>query len=199
MEHAITTEPVKERDLDRVYRAVNATWGISRWELPALDREEAVTAYRKLWKVATRAVAEPGGIRFTSGNRNNIIRAAGGTCVINPDRGWWGLVHSISHYAHYRKHPRARDHDPLQANLERRLIEHVVEQGWLDGRLKRAVKAKAKPDVRAVRAALVDTKIKTWESKKRRAETALKKLYRQRRYYSATMVVPPRGLEPRTS
>lgn len=173
-----TVEVIKPRvrDMDRVYQSVNAAWGKPRRELPPLTTQEAIAAYRRLWKVATGSVAKPTKIRITHGNRHNYIRVNGGVCILNPDRGWWSLVHSI---AHRKRHA----HGPLEANLEKRLIQHVVENGWLDGALKRLESEKAKPDMQQVRYESVLAKLKRWETKAKRAETAIKKLTVQKRYY----------------
>lgn len=173
-----------ERDIDRVYRTVNEAWGRERDQLPPITLQEAQGAVKRLWRLATgKTVTPKTTFKATSGNRYNRIRVAGGICVLNLDAGWWGLVHSISHRAHHRLHPGKRPHDPTQAYLERRLIEHVVGSGWLDGRLKKPAKEKTKPDLKAVRHARVLARIKVWDAKRKRAETALKKLRRQKAYY----------------
>lgn len=43
--------------------------------------------------------------------------------------------------------------------------------------------AKSKPDIRDVRAARVAARLKAWQTKRKRAETAIRKLRRQARYY----------------
>lgn len=61
------------------------------------------------------------------------------------------------------------------------MIRYVVASGWLAGKLK--PKAKPKVELRTKRLASVLRRISSWESKLRRARTALRKLERQRRYY----------------
>jgi hypothetical protein len=65
------------------------------------------------------------------------------------------------------------------------MIQYVVGSGWLEGKLKRAERpAKPAPTVEERAAAKLQNlavRIKRWESKQRRAETALTKLNRQRR------------------
>jgi hypothetical protein len=64
------------------------------------------------------------------------------------------------------------------------MIEHVVSNGWLEGKLKRERKVKPPPTAEertAAKLANLTDRIKRWEIKRRRAETALTKLNRQRR------------------
>lgn len=59
------------------------------------------------------------------------------------------------------------------------------------------VKEKSKVDHVAKRAASVDTRIKSWESKLKRATTALKKLKAQRKYYAKKLSEPRPEPKPR--
>lgn len=170
-----------ERDIERVYRTVNEAWGRPRAELPALTYPEAKAAVRALCRVAGVPLKPAIKMKETSGNRYTWVRSM--VYYINPGNGWWHLVHDVSHRCHRRLHRGARPHDPKEAYLERRLIEHVVASGWLDGKLKRPVRQKPKADVKAVRHARVLARIKKWEAKRKRAETALKTLRRQKSYY----------------
>lgn len=61
------------------------------------------------------------------------------------------------------------------------MIAHIVEQGWLDGRFKKA--PKEAPDKSKIKRDRIDASIARWEAKARRAETALRKLRRQKAYY----------------
>ena len=62
------------------------------------------------------------------------------------------------------------------------MVAYVIEQGWLDGRLKarRHPTAPATPESRLVR---TQEAIARWERKRKRAETALQKLRRRARRY----------------
>jgi hypothetical protein len=75
-----------------------------------------------------------------------------------------------------------------------RLIKEVIRRGWLDGKLrsepKPAAPAPALADIRAERQKRIEERIARWESKKRRAETALRKLRKSRRYYERLALVP---------
>lgn len=160
------------------YSGVNGTWPA---ELPPLTGQEAIAAAKRLWRFALKRPLRVTRWQVTSGNRRNRILAG----KVNPDRGWHDLVHHISHRVHYRLHPGAKPHDGMgrHAFIERELIQHVVESGWLTGKLRRPAKPKPVVDARAVRYGRVLARITAWEGKAKRAENALKKLRRQRAYY----------------
>jgi hypothetical protein len=175
------------------YATVNGVWPDTR---PPLTGPEAITAAKRLWRMATGKPC-PYRVVVTTGARTGrwIIRGGYGTrlvrddkaralvLIVNPKAGWHEFVHSLSHKAHRKLHPGAPDHDDLgrHAFVERTMIAHVVASGWLDGRLKRPDKAVEKIDVRAAQAKRVDAAIVRWERKARRAERALAKLRRQQK------------------
>jgi hypothetical protein len=176
------------------YDNVNAVWPENA---PSPSPQEALAAARKLVKLALTLGREgsppkkfTGPFKLTSGNRYSWTRR--GVFYVNPNHrdghftnGWDGLVHDISHWAGRRLYADYDPHDHRHAFIERTLAEHVVKSGWLDGKLKRPEKPKPPIDRTAVRAARVDRQIATWERKAKRAEVALKKLYRQQKYYAA--------------
>src|SRR5262249_42691253 len=113
------------------------------------------------------------------------------TMVVSTFYGWRGLVHSMSHRVHRRKNgygqPSFDDHDFRHAWIEKTMIKHVVESGWLDGRFKRPEKPKpTTADLVAGRKARTLASISRWQTKLRRAEAALKKLKRRASYYDRT-------------
>jgi hypothetical protein len=188
------------------YQSVNGAWPDQR---PALTGQEAVTAAKRLWR-AVAGTPCPYRVVIATGERAGrwTVRRRVGTrllrddkaralvLVVNPKAGWHEFVHSLSHKAHRRLHPGQPDHDDLgrHAFVERTMIEHVVNSGWLDGKLVRAKPlAPHKPDMRAARAMRVDQAIVRWERKARRAERALRKLRRQRAYYAQ----PRNGVDTR--
>jgi hypothetical protein len=59
----------------------------------------------------------------------------------------------------------------------------VVKRGWLEVAQPKAREPKAKPDIKAIRHQRVLAAIKRWETKMKRAETALRKLRRQKARY----------------
>src|SRR5262245_28478364 len=162
------------------YTNVNAVWP----DNPAIPTpQEALTGARKLVDLALSLGPEEnqvwrkrfaGEFKLTSGNRYTWTRR--GVFYVNPDqndyrfRGWKGIVHDIAHWAGRRLYPLAKPHDHRTAFIERKLAEHVVRSGWLDGKLKRPVKPKAPIDRKAVRAARIEARIKAWERKLKRAE-----------------------------
>jgi hypothetical protein len=167
------------------YQSVNGAWPEGTREGRDLKPtpQEALSGARRLYR---KAFGRPfkGTMKLTSGRRYTYIRC--GVFYVNPDQGgggWHEIVHGISHYATARLHPKAPGHGFQHAFIERELIQHVIDSGWLEGKLKR--EAKAEGDPIADRHARVLSKIATWERKQRRAETALRKLARQRRYYEA--------------
>lgn len=183
MEHA-ESAPAK-------YASVNGAWPA---ELPALSDEEAIELVRRLYcKFMGRRKCLP--IKIASGNRHTWVRR--GVWHVNPrstngwrfgfDNGWREIVHSVSHYVHWRKFPSHKNHDGTgtHAWIERQMIEHVVKSGWLDGKLKPRPKmvkpAPTADEIARAKLTGLDARIKRWESKRRRAETALAKLARQRR------------------
>jgi hypothetical protein len=169
--------------MPRRYGSVNGAWPPDTNDGRDLKPtpQEAMSAARRLYRLGTGR-AFRGRVRLTSGNRYTWVRRH--VLYVNPDcrrGGWHELVHDLSHYCHRKVHPRNKPHAGTHAWIERNMIQHVVESGWLDGKLKRP--AKEKPDVRQVRQKRVLAAINKWEAKRKRAETALKKLRRQARYY----------------
>lgn len=151
-----------------VYAPVNAIWPTT---LPAITREEARRAAKRLMRHFAK--------RDTAWLRRCWIaldpaRASG------LDRGWRRLVHDVSHRVYSLHRARGtgklpRIHGGFHANLERDMAAYVLAQGWLDGRLKPAPTAKRilTPNDKLAK---IQAAIRRWESKRKRAETALKKL-----------------------
>jgi hypothetical protein len=168
------------------YASVNGSWPP---DLPAITNQEAIELVRRLYrKFMGRKCPVP--IRIATGNRLTWRR--GDRFDVNPnrvkhgniDQGWKDIIHLLSHYVHGRKFPGHKPHDGrgTHAFVERSMIEHVVNSGWLEGKLRRKLKPPATAEEKAaLKARKLDGRIKRWESKRRRAETALTKLNRQRR------------------
>lgn len=179
------------------YVHVNATWPDV---LPVPTEQEAISGVRLLIRLAYRHAIEEGKLipgtkpprlkfKITSGNRYTWPRR--GVWHVNPGghhfKGWKDIVHDVSHWAGHKFWPNEGGHSPRHAYIERMMATHVVASGWLDGKLKRSEKVKAPTDIRADRYSRVVARIEAWERKKRRAETALKRLARQRAYYEQAM------------
>lgn len=176
------------------YEHVNNAWpsGTNAGRDLKPTEQEAVRAVKLLWR---KFMGEPLRIpvKLTTGRRRTWIRNR--VMYVNCDErrwdgggGWHEIVHSLSHLVAYRLHRGAKNHGTQHHWIEREMVKHVVSSGWLDGKLKRTVTEKPKLDVKAVRAQRVAAKLARWEAKKKRAETALRKLRRQATYYSRVSV-----------
>jgi hypothetical protein len=90
------------------------------------------------------------------------------------------MIHDASHLIFEWKHPKKKTHCVPHAELEWQMIEYALRKGW---HLPPAEKAKPiKPTAHQARWIKLDRTragIKRWESKAKRAETALRKLRRR--------------------
>lgn len=163
------------------YHAVNGRWPD---EVPALTGPEAIAAAKRLYRSAMKRPWK-GKWALTSGNRFTWPR--GSTFYVNPNRGtgrdggWRDLVHMMSHYCHQQIWPRHRPHGSNHHSIEKDMVQYVLDHGWLDGRLR--PKQAAEPDAAskaAAKLARLDASAKRWTTKLRRADTALRKIKRQR-------------------
>lgn len=168
------------------YSSVNGAWPDG--ELPELTAQEAVTAAKRLFRLVMKRPFK-GKVVATSGNR--YTWSYRGDLRVNPKRsnaihpGWHDFVHMLSHYCHRRLWPSHQPHDGrgTHAFIERTMIEHVVNSGWLDGKLKRPERIPKQIDRPAESYKQVLAGIKRWERKVRRGENALRKLHKKRKYY----------------
>jgi hypothetical protein len=99
-------------------------------------------------------------------------------------RGWKRLVHDLSHITYRLTYNRRvfSSHGRTHADYERRMIAHVLAEGWLTG----VLRDKPVPtETAGTKLERIMERIARWESKLRRAETALKKLHRRRKYYES--------------
>jgi hypothetical protein len=151
------------------YERVNAEWPA---QVPELTAEEAIRAFRRLYRFAFKHL--PGPVTIMRGNRR---MGRYPNWHINPSKGWHYLVHILSHYAE------RSGHNGKHARMELRMIREVKRRGWLDGRLKRPEQPPVMRDLRRERYERVLTRLASWEAKKKRAERAISKLRRQRTYY----------------
>lgn len=167
---------------DPRYAKVDDVWNAAR-PVPPCTHEEAERAARRIYRAFGHK--KHGGPNARTARFNGEVRK----CWITPKtdaglaKGWERLVHDIGHRIFAARHPTFRPHAGGHDALERDIAAYVVAQGFLAGKLRRdKPKGRAAPDAKldAIRA-----RIARWESKARRAETALKKLRRQERYYSA--------------
>lgn len=186
------------------YHSVNGAWpeGTNDGRDIKPTPQEAMSAAKRLYRFAMKRPFK-GKVKLTSGNRYTWIKS--GVLYVNPDQGagivnrhlggklmrsgggWHELVHAMSHYCASRLYPRGKPHGAQHAFLEKEMIEHVVNSGWLEGKLKRPEKPQPEIDVKQIRRDRVLRRIEAWEAKRRRAENALKKLRKQARYYDRTI------------
>lgn len=150
-------------------------------QLPKLTATEADRAARRLYRfVFKRACPYP--VKLTSGRNHSYIR--GRALRVNPDNGWDTLVHGLSHSFYSRLHPGAKPHSGQHGSLERHMIRHIVDSGWLDGKLAPKLKAdKPAADPKLVKYRRTLASIARWQAKIKRANTAMKKLAARKRYY----------------
>lgn len=158
------------------YRRVNAAWPK---EIPALTGQEAVRAFRRLYRFVHRRTFS-GKIELTSGNRLTWTRH--GVWYLNPKQGWPQFVHFLSHRFDHSLRPDS-GHDADHARLELRMIKQVIRRGWLAGRLNQNTAPREPRDLKSLRRDRVLAGIKRWETKLKRAQTALRTLRRRARYY----------------
>lgn len=174
------------------YREVNSAWpDTTLTPTPA----EAITGTKRLIRRAFALAREEGMVfsygRYIKGRKFKLTSGrratrGGRTWFVNPNErrgqgGWPEIVHSVSHWAQRWFWPKEQSHGPRHVWVERDLAAFAIAN-FLDGQLKRP-EGKAKPAIKAVRAARVAARIKRWEATERRAVKALRKLRRQARYY----------------
>jgi hypothetical protein len=152
--------------------------------LPPLTAYEAERAARRMWRYA-KGETYTGKVHIGTGNRINWY--AKGVLTVNPSRGWKHLIHELSHYFFYDANPGERPHSKYHARWEIKLTKEALKRGWLDGKLKKPEVSKPVVDPRLRKLALVEAGIKRWETKAKRAKTALAKLERKRRYYQKAL------------
>lgn len=166
---------------DLYNRVINSKWPRP---IPIPSDQEAITGAKRLYR---RAMGRPwrGEVKITHGNRTTWIRR--NTLYVNPDKrddpSWKGIVHSISHWAHYRLHPLDRPHSGRQMSIERDLTDYVLANGFLTGALKSKPRPKTQKDVVSVRYQRLVKREKSWRAKLSRAQNALKKVQREKREY----------------
>lgn len=101
------------------------------------------------------------------------------------------MVHDTSHWVHEKLHPHAKTHCAPHAALEKAMAEHVVAQGWHLPKAKPVAPPKpSKAEVRAGKLAQTDAAIRRWETKAKRAATALRKLRRRKAGLERALAVP---------
>ena len=164
-------------DFDRV---VNSIWAeIPKEQKWNVHPNLAMNYVRAMWKAETGRKF-PWKLRIGSGNRHTWLRS--GVFTVNPEQGWYEINHFMAHFIERRITGAA--HSNSQLRRERNGAHLIVRRFLRD---EPYVEPKKERDMVTVRAARVDAGIKRWESKLKRAATALKKLNKQQRYYKAKL------------
>lgn len=163
------------------YESVNGAWPDK--VIPVPTAQEAVLGSKKLYRLVMKKGFK-GKVKVVTGNSHTWVYY--GLMKVNPNRtvhygGWKGLVHGLSHYCSRKLYPTAKPHSPQHAFIEKTMIEHVVNSGWLSGSLKREPRAEV--PVIDIRYQSVIKRIDQWQTKLKRARNALKKLERTKKYY----------------
>ena len=162
-------------------------------QLPILEKDEAERAYKKLiakfgtkqvwseysnkWitkKMKVRRIRKFGEKTFKTEVRKCWLSLNGDTNTLH--KGWRRLVHDVSHYVHDFRFPDSSNHDLAQAVIEKEMVNYVINQGWLEGKLKTKLKPKlTKDEKQNAKIISLEKLIKSWETKEKRAKTYIKK------------------------
>lgn len=162
------------------YESINAAWRASG--LPPVTREEVTRALAILCrKFGGTQHGGPSMVRPFRRKRVRVcwISLKGGTL----DKGWPRLAHDLSHDLFEARHPRLKQHHPAHAAVEREVSEYIIASGWLTGSLKRKAATPSRAERVADKRASVEARLARWETKARRAATAIKKLRRALKSY----------------
>lgn len=166
---------------DTRYSAPNAI------SYPAVTRVAILPYYKRLIARFGRLIDMPVNVqesRMALGRgdytRNNRARArtcwASTRATTGHDKGWGRMIHDASHEVFEIRHPSARPHDGGHATLEREMAEYVARKLWTVPTI--AVKPKSRPTYDE-RIAHTRALMARWETKAKRAATALRKLQRR--------------------
>lgn len=139
----------------------------------------AMNYVRAMWKAET-GQKFPWKIRIGSGSRRTWLHY--GVFTVNPEQGWRYLNHDMSHFI--ERCTTGDAHSDGHLRRERNGANLIVRRLLRD---EPYVEPKKRRDHVADRAARVNANIKRWETKLRRAATALKKLKKKKRYYDKVL------------
>lgn len=179
-------------------KSINEQWGGLQ---PILSPEESLIAAQKLYRHAMGRKARKFTWELTSGNRHTWPRH--GVFKVNPDerrlsgRGLREIIHSISHYCHWRLHPNDKPHSIRQVRLEAKLTKFAISRRWHEGTLKKSDKLAAKssgqaepevvqvakPDKVVLRYRRMVSRRDKWQQELKRAERLLAKATSEVRAY----------------
>lgn len=115
-------------------------------------------------------------LRIGTGNRRTWCRW--GVFTVNPEQGWHDINHDMGHWLERQLTGDA--HSDQQLRFERDGAALICRRFLRD---EPYVEPKKERDMISIRAARVDAGIERWEKKLKRAQNALRKLNKQKRYY----------------
>jgi len=169
-------------------------------QLPILEKDEAERAYKKLvakfgtkkvwseysnkWitkKMKVRQTRKKGCPLGNANPRYWKVKVRKCWLSLNGDtntlhKGWRRLVHDVSHYVHDFRFPNSNNHDLAQAVIEKEMADYIINQSWLEGKLKTKLKLKpTKDEKQNTKIINLEKLIKSWETKEQRAKTYIKK------------------------
>lgn len=163
------------QEANAAYGKIESHWAIERalgFTL-VLSPEVNLEVARRLY----REFSNGGTIRWNI--RKGSKRTYGGN--VAPRQRIDYLVHDLSHWLH-RRYGKTRPHSAEHACLELRMTERAL--ALLREIRERPVKPEPiKPDTVLTKIQRINARVKSWQTKAKRAANALKKLERQRRYY----------------
>lgn len=166
-------------DYNRIMR--KAWEGVPNEQMFNVWPNHAVSYVKAMWKQSTGYKLK-WKIRIGTGNRRTWVR--GGVLTVNPDQGWHDINHDLSHFIERRTSGDAHSDNHLEN--ERRGAELIRKRFLTTGK----PDEKSKPttlDLQQKRATSVETRILKWERKAKRAQNALSKLRKQKRYYEKAL------------
>jgi hypothetical protein len=158
---------------DAVYTATNALWIPVADQIGVFTMADGLKLARHLWgKFGGRTVRYP--YRDANMMRGRRVWASSPTNHRSLARGARRVVHDVSHALHHaRSNGRLLDHCLPHAELERDMVRYVIEAGLY----RKVVEPKPTTDQRRARElGRTIAGIRRWETKAKRANTALKKL-----------------------
>lgn len=114
------------------------------------------------------------------------------------DKGWQRLVHDVSHDVFQHRHPSLKPHHPTHARIEREMVAYVIERGWLGGTLApKAPRALSLEERRAEKRASVEARLARWQTREKRARTAVRKLRATLKRMARAAATPRPKREPK--
>lgn len=184
---------------DPRYRTVNELHALG---YPAITRQEAERARQLLYRHFGK-LEDAAATRTVPMHKSQAVRDDTRRCWVSlrpttgTHRGWGRLIHDVAHRVYKFRHPhrlvkvtdfgavtkRTRDHSDGENVIETEIAYYIRHQtNWLTGTLKDP--SRPKPH----KLPILEQRLLRWEAKQRRADTAIKKIKRQIKYYQAKIL-----------